>query len=184
VSNLRLLGGTARGRALEVPESARPTGVRVRKSLFSLLEPHYGEGCTFLDLFAGSGSVGLEAASRGYDATLVELDRDALRALDKNLKNLRLQAKIVSSEAISFLARPPLWDMIFVDPPFDQDIAQIAKAAMKQHRLEEDGVCIVQHPSSLTLPEWNGYALEVREYGYNTLSLYWKESGNSHEPRT
>ena len=72
MSDLRILGGSAKGRALQVPESARPTPARVRKSLFDILEHSYGTDSSLLDLYAGAGGVGLEAASRGFTVTMVE----------------------------------------------------------------------------------------------------------------
>ena len=84
--SLRILGGTAKGRALSVPDSARPSGARVRKSLFDLLAARAPAGRfpAFIDLHGGSGAIGLEAASRGYAVTLVEKDARAVRALEAN----------------------------------------------------------------------------------------------------
>ena len=175
MSNLRILGGEARGRPLEVPLSARPTGVRVRKSLFDWLEHRFSAGSSLADLFAGSGAVGLEAASRGLKVTLVERDPAAVRALQFNLRSLKLEAKIVSSDALSFLSKTgQKFDIAFVDPPFTQDIAPIAKALLEQDFIEPCGVLIVQHPNVLKLPEASGYTLERRDYGSNALSFYLK----------
>jgi len=175
MSNLRILGGEARGRPLEVPLSARPTGVRVRKSLFDWLEHRFPEGSSLVDLFAGSGAVGLEAASRGYSVTLVERDPHAIKALTFNLRSLKLEGKIVSSDALSFLGRTAQkFDIAFVDPPFTQDIPPIAKALLEQDFIEQGGVLIVQHPNVFKLPEHAGYTLERRDYGLNALSFYLK----------
>jgi 16S rRNA (guanine966-N2)-methyltransferase len=73
MSELRILGGSAKGRSLRIPETARPTGARVRKSLFDILKV-YAQGSSFLDLYAGAGGVGLEAASRGFEVTMIELN--------------------------------------------------------------------------------------------------------------
>ncbi|MCV4861613.1 RsmD family RNA methyltransferase, partial [Escherichia coli] len=75
--SLRILGGSARGVALKVPQSARPSPVRLRKALFDYLRLRYPARGAFLDLYAGSGAIGLEAASEGFDVTLVEIDRQA-----------------------------------------------------------------------------------------------------------
>ena len=178
MSNLRILGGEARGRPLEVPASARPTGVRVRKSLFDLLEHRFPDSSSFLDLFAGSGAVGLEAASRGYRVTMVERDPGAVKALQFNLRSLKLEGKIIASDAQTFLTKSEKkFDIAFVDPPFTQDIPPIARWALEAHCLNPDGVLVVQHPDVLKLPEQGGYTLERRDYGSNALSLYWRMLG-------
>ena len=175
MSNLRILGGEARGRPLEVPHSARPTGVRVRKSLFDWLEHRFPEGSSLVDLFAGSGAVGLEAASRGFRVTLVERDLGAVKALQFNLRSLKLEGKIVSSDALNFLSKTgQKFDIAFVDPPFTQDIPPIAKALLEQDFIQPGGVLIVQHPNVFKLPEHAGYTLERRDYGSNALSFYTK----------
>nr|WP_221277138.1 RsmD family RNA methyltransferase [Deinobacterium chartae] len=171
---MRILGGTAKGRTLQVPASARPTGARLRKSLFDLLAGHYGEGHRFLDLYAGSGAVGLEAASRGFEVTLLDRDPGAVRALETNARNLGLSARILRSDAQSFLRRGGSFDVIFVDPPYPQDIPALAAAALDAGLLAPGGVLIVQHPVQLHLEAREGLDLERREYGSNAISLYWR----------
>ncbi|MFL6117526.1 MAG: RsmD family RNA methyltransferase, partial [Catenulispora sp.] len=111
----RIIAGQARGRRLAVPPGAgtRPTGDRAREGLFSALEAEFGgqsgrpglAGITVLDLFAGSGALGLEALSRGAArATFVERDEGALRALRANADALGADAEIVRRDAVAFLA--------------------------------------------------------------------------------
>lgn len=176
MSNLRILGGTAKGRSLIVPATAVPTGAKVRKSLFDILAQHYEEGSGFLDLYAGSGAVGLEAASRGFQVTLVDNSKGAVSVIDKNARALGLRVKTHLGDAKYYVNRVGPQDVIFVDPPYPLDIPQIAQHVLDQAPLNEDGVVIVQHPDKTHLPEHEGFTLDRREYGSNALSLYWKNS--------
>jgi 16S rRNA (guanine966-N2)-methyltransferase len=175
MSDLRILGGSAKGQRLHIPASARPTGARVRKSLFDILEVNYGEGSALLDVCAGAGGVGLEAASRGFVVTMLERDPRAVDTLERNRRALKLEASIVKTDALKYLERMNTpWDVIFIDPPYEQDIPKYATLALNKHPLEDSGVLIVQHPVQITLEPFEGYDLERRVYGSNALTLYWK----------
>ena len=181
MSDLRILGGSAKGCALQIPESARPTPARVRKSLFDILEHSYGTnanevGSSLLDLYAGAGGVGLEAASRGFGVTLVEQNPRAIETLERNKKLMRVQAKIVKADAIKWLERnTQTFEIVFIDPPFDQDILEIVRTALAHRNLiAENGVMIVQHPIQLKF-EIEGFVFERRVYGSNVLSFHWLE---------
>lgn len=177
--SLRILGGSARGRALKVPESARPSGVRIRKSLFDLLAarkpPSTQPVSTFLDLHGGSGAVGLEAASRGYAVTLIEMDPRAVRALEDNAKALGLRVRVLRGDAESLLPGLGAFDVVFSDPPYVQDIPRLSKKLLASGVLAQGGLLICQHPGRTELPEAPGYEREARAYGSNTLTLYWRE---------
>ena len=176
MSDLRIMGGSAKGQRLRVPDSARPTGARVRKSLFDILEVNFGAGSTLLDVCAGAGGVGLEAASRGFDVTLLEKDSRAVETLERNRRDLRLTGKVIKTDALKFLAATrQRWEIVFIDPPFQHDLTEYAQVALHKNLLEAGGVLIVQHPDKLHLLEQAGYTLERREYGSNALSLYWLE---------
>ena len=176
MSDLRIMGGSAKGQRLRVPASARPTGARVRKSLFDILEVNFGAGSTLLDVCAGAGGVGLEAASRGYEVTLLEKDSGAVETLERNKRELRLTGKIVKTDALKFIAiTRERWEIVFIDPPFQHDLTEYAQVALQRKLLETGGVLIVQHPDKLRLLEQPGYTLERRDYGSNALSLYWLE---------
>ena len=172
--SIRILGGTARGRAIAVPESARPSGVRVRKSLFDLLAARQPSG-RFLDLHGGSGAVALEAASRGYLVTVLEQDMAAVRTLTANARALDLRPQIIHGDARSLLAGQAgrgRFDSVFSDPPYGQDIAGFTDALLLSEFLEPGGMVVAQHPVQLHLPDRPGYVLERRVYGSNALSLY------------
>jgi 16S rRNA (guanine966-N2)-methyltransferase len=120
---MRIVAGQWRGRRLVVPRGlqTRPTSDRVREALFSILGPL--DGARVLDLFAGSGALGLEALSRGAaQATLVERAAPALRALRANVAALGADAEIVAGDARAFLSNAreqgAQYDLVFLDPPY------------------------------------------------------------------
>lgn len=175
---LRILGGSAKGRELQVPDSARPTGARLRKSLFDLLAARFEpeQGVSFLDLHGGSGAIGLEAASRGYMVTLIEKDKRAAKLLEQNARKLELKARILQGDCLKLAPNLPPQDIVFSDPPYQEEISTLAAQLLKLELLSEGGLLICQHPSHLALPEQTetptGYALEQRRYGSNVLSIY------------
>jgi len=124
-NTLRIIGGQWRGRRIRFPGSGgvRPTPDRVRETLFNWLAAAV-PGSRCLDLFAGSGALGLEALSRGALAvTFVERDRDAARSLRETAAKLAPdRAVVVQADALAWLAGPPTpHDIVFLDPPFDSD---------------------------------------------------------------
>ncbi len=175
--SLRILGGTAKGRALSVPDSARPSGARVRKSLFDLLAARAPAGRfpAFIDLHGGSGAIGLEAASRGYAVTLVEKDARAVRALEANARNLALRVRVVRGDSAALLPKLGAFDVVFSDPPYEADIPALTAKILASGILKPGGLLVCQHPDRVTLPEADGYTREVREYGSNSLTLYSRE---------
>ena len=129
---LRIIGGRHRGRKLRFPAGVeiRPTPDRVRETLFNWLQPRL-EGARVLDLFAGSGALGLEALSRGAaQVTFVERDRRASSAIAQLLEEWRETAgTVVSVDALAWLAGAgtPSFDIVFLDPPYDAEL--LGKAA-------------------------------------------------------
>lgn len=124
--SLRIIGGTYRNRILRTPkgEQTRPTLAVMRKAVFDILQSQI-ENAHFLDLYAGSGAMGLEALSRGADhATFVETDRDAFRCITENARTLMAQDKctFVSYDALLALQKMAKeerkYDIVYVDPPY------------------------------------------------------------------
>lgn len=119
---MRIIAGTHRGARIAAPRgiATRPTGDRVREAAFNLIGPV--EGAAVLDLFAGSGALGLEALSRGaVRATFVESDRAACRTISQNLEKLGLTgARVVCGEAVWTLRQETrAYDLVLVDPPYE-----------------------------------------------------------------
>ncbi|PNY81522.1 RsmD family RNA methyltransferase [Deinococcus koreensis] len=181
--SLRILGGSAKGRELRVPASARPSSARIRKSLFDLLAARAPVSAfpSFLDLHGGSGAVGLEAASRGYTVTLVEKDSRAVKDLETNARSLSLRVRIVRGDSGTLLGRLGTFDLVFSDPPYEADIPALTLRVLGSGLLAPGGLLICQHPDRLRLPDVPGFGREVREYGSNTLSLYTR-SPDAHSP--
>jgi len=177
----RIIGGEAGGRRLRTPsgESTRPTSDRVREALFSSLEALLGSvhGLRVLDLYAGSGAVGLEARSRGAGVvTCVEQDRRTAALVRDNARALGLTVEVVASAVGRHLAHPPRtpYDVVFADPPYPlpTSVAEADLVARHGHGWLTPGALVVVERSSrgepLTWPE--GYeALRERRYGETVL---------------
>ncbi|MBL0165313.1 MAG: 16S rRNA (guanine(966)-N(2))-methyltransferase RsmD [Xanthomonadales bacterium] len=123
---LRIVAGTLRGSRIEVidRDGLRPTSDRVRETLFNWLAPTI-EGARCLDLFAGTGALGIEALSRGAgECTFIERDRDLARQLEANLARLKVaNAHVVNADAMNWLSQPAhVFDLVFLDPPFANNL--------------------------------------------------------------
>jgi 16S rRNA (guanine966-N2)-methyltransferase len=175
---LRVIAGAQRGRRLVTPagEATRPTSDRAREALFDLLGG-VPEGARVLDLFAGSGALGIEALSRGArHAVFVERARPALRALRENLGALGLasRATVLAADALAdpAAAEGP-FDLVLADPPWGEALEErVVRAAPA--RLQAGGVLAVEHPSARPAPAAPiGLALwKARRYGGTSLALY------------
>jgi len=140
-----ILAGTKKGMRLKVPkEGTRPTTNKIKKSLFDSIQ-YLIEGACVLDLFAGSGSLGLEALSRGAQtATFVEKDAVAIECIKKNVETLGFSSQTTLipypvDRSISYLKE---YDLIFVDPPYDLDIKNLVEE-VRSH-LKQGGLMIVE----------------------------------------
>ncbi len=183
---MRVIAGAYKGRRLVAPagEKTRPTADRVREALFNLLGPLDGE--TVLDLYAGSGSLGIEALSRGAAAaTFVESDASALRALRSNLERLGIEvprrgaggpAHVVRSSVPAFLRsaarRDERWSVVVCDPPYrlahrlGRELGELLPPVLDE---EARVVCesSTRQPLELPMP-----LLSRRRYGDTALSVY------------
>ena len=173
---MRIIAGSRKGHRIAAPrgETTRPTGDRIREAAFNLAGPV--DDAVVLDLFAGSGAMGMEALSRGAArATFVESDRDACRAINTNLDKLRLTgARVACQDALRFLAteRGP-YDLILVDPPYD--LVESLGVPLSSHlpRLLAPTGLVVYETSSRQEPELDGLALRTsRRYGNVRLTLF------------
>lgn len=152
MGQVRIIGGRWRNTKLPVPLSPglRPSSDRVRETLFNWLTPRLG-GARVLDLFAGSGALGLEAVSRGAaQATLVERDAALSRQLRESVARLGAQDQItvVQADALQWLRQPagPLADIAFVDPPFADGLWEAVIAGLPSH-LAADAWLYVESPA-------------------------------------
>lgn len=135
---MRIIAGEWRGRKIVAPkgDTTRPTADRTRERLFSMLTSRLGDFADLqvLDLFSGSGALGLEALSRGAaHCTFVEQDRDALRALEKNIETLSANADIRIGSVLALgVARKP-YDVILMDPPYETGAGAVALSKLGRH---------------------------------------------------
>ncbi len=179
---MRIIAGKAGRIAIKVPAAvARPTTDFVRQAIFSILGERV-ENARILDLFAGSGALGLEALSRGAaTCTFVDEHSQAVKVISENLQKARLEGgHPVKSAVNSFLKRDTgSYDLIFADPPYwkyygDQDhIADLLKSALLPPRLAASGWLIVEISSQQKSPVCADFTLVARrEYGNSTILLY------------
>ncbi|MDQ1689575.1 MAG: rRNA (guanine966-N2)-methyltransferase [Frankiaceae bacterium] len=178
----RIIAGAARGRRIAVPEGkgTRPTSDRAREALFSALEAALRGGLggrRFLDLYAGSGAVGLEALSRGAGvATLVESDAKAVRVLKANAKTLGMSPDIVALAVERMASAPALtpYDVVFADPPYSMEAPQLSGVLanlLLNGWIADDAVVVVERPSRERGWSWpEGFEeRRTREYGAAVL---------------
>ena len=173
---MRIVAGRHKGRKLRAPAGARtrPTSDKVREALFSILGSV--EGLRVLDLYAGSGALGLEALSRGArSATFVESARLAVAAIRANLDATGEEADVVASDVIGWLrsaAREPVFDLVFCDPPYDA-AARIAQplGELLPHVAGPQALIVTEsskrHPLALDLP-----LSDERTYGDTRIAIH------------
>ncbi len=179
---MQIIAGRYKGLSLVTPAGAhtRPTLSRIRESLFNILG--YPLSGSFLELYAGSGSVGLEAFSRGSKPViLVENHRQALASLERNVKKIKASQailQVISADALSYVRRhlgKQHFDVVFLDPPYEQTVFdQWAQTDFLARLLRPSGVVVVQHSRKMVLPPtWSGLERqEQRPYGLTVLSFY------------
>ncbi len=178
---MRIIAGTARSRRLVGPpgETTRPMTDRMRESLFSSLAALI-PGSVIVDLFAGTGSMGLEALSRGAaEVTFVERDRAALRALQTNIETVGLESRVLSGDVERFLDRGQgRFDLAFVDPPYALPLASLVEMMKKlSPLLAQSGIAVVHRRYGEEPPETidDLELVNRRRYGGAELWRYAKE---------
>ncbi|WP_236794129.1 16S rRNA (guanine(966)-N(2))-methyltransferase RsmD [Amycolatopsis sp. GM8] len=179
----RIVAGRAGGRRLKVPpQGTRPTSERVRESLFNALESA-GElgGRRVLDLYAGSGALGLEALSRGAaHALFVESDRRALQVLRGNVAELALGGQVRAGQVESVLAQAAEepFDLVLADPPYALDAGRLGvmlAALAAGGWVAEDGLVIIERAQRDGEPGWPAGFVPLRTMRHGDTALYWAE---------
>jgi 16S rRNA (guanine(966)-N(2))-methyltransferase RsmD len=183
----RIIAGAGKGRRLKSPRGldTRPTGARVKQTLFDILSPIL-PGCRFLDAFAGSGGIGVEALSRGA-ARVVFVDQSAA-AIEAVQENVRALGGIGESQVFRQDARLALaaladtgvrFDVVYLDPPYasslyEESLEQVGRMGL----LEPDGLAVAEHFHKRRLPETIGGLVRARQVrvGDHCLSFY-RQSG-------
>jgi 16S rRNA (guanine966-N2)-methyltransferase len=173
---IRLISGVFGGRYLDAPDTTRthPMGERIRGALFNMLGDI--EGHVVLDAFAGTGSLGLEALSRGAShATFIEKDRIAQKVIGNNITTLRLENRtlVVKTTVANWIstAKTQQFDLIFVDPPYHD--MQLSTVSRLPKYLKPKGLMILSHPGRESAPTVNGVVVvDNRSYGDAALAFY------------
>jgi 16S rRNA (guanine966-N2)-methyltransferase len=188
----RIIGGTAGGRRISTPRGAatRPTSDRVREALFSAVESWCGslQGLRFLDLYAGSGAIGLEAWSRGAGVvTMIEQDRRTAGLISANAKDLGFaKADVRVGSVATALHTPPAapYDIAFLDPPYplegdavDDDLSALAANAW----LVPGALVVVERSSRSPAPTWPDGLVPLRDRRYGETVLWYGHAANGTE---
>ncbi len=184
---MRIIAGVAKGRTLSsVAGATRPTSDRAREGLFSSLISEFGDflGLNFLDLFAGSGAIGLEALSRGANIVhSVEKDESACRTITTNATLVKASKAVgdfhlYSMSAQKFLegSAPTSYHIIYIDPPYDFPDGDLYKCLEQLHNggfVHEDAVIAVERPSKRSAFSWPAGFEALRERNYGQAVIYY-----------
>lgn len=179
---MRVITGTARGRRLQTLEGndVRPTTDKVKEAVFSSIQFDI-EGRRVLDLFAGSGQLGIEALSRGAkSATFVDLNPEAINVIKANIKATGFEdaSKIVRADCFSYLAQTrEEFDIVFLDPPYREGLLEKTLTAAT-NIMSDYGIIICERPTDIELPKTVGSFIEKKQlrFGKILVSIYRKES--------
>ena len=181
MGGVRITGGDFRGRVLRIPKSGdiRPTQDRVREALFSILAPELA-GAAFLDLFAGSGAVGIEALSRGAEsATFVERSRQHLESIRANLALLGVAGDVIAADVYRWMASytGPGFTIGFADPPYalgeEKGYASVLATLAERNVIRPDGLFVAEMTSvqgAVEAPGWD--VLRDRVYGKTRIAVW------------
>ena len=174
---MRISGGESRGRQIKAPKhkGLRPTSDKVREALFSILAARV-EGARFLELFAGTGAVGIEALSRGAErAVFVDGSAKAARLIRENLDAIgyREQAAVVAKDVLQFLRKTAAelgpFDIVFVDPPYHEEVGPKTMEALGDEDagcIETDAAVVYEHHKKYQASESIGRLFKKKDYVY------------------
>jgi 16S rRNA (guanine966-N2)-methyltransferase len=170
---VRIIAGEHRGRRIAAPRgrTTRPTSDRVRENAFNLIGPV--DDADVLDLFAGSGALGLEALSRGAaTCVFVDADRDACRTIAANLDTLRLHATVLCLDVLRAVgSERRTFDLVLADPPYGYDLARLAPHLARL--LAPDGLLVLETSGREDAPAVEGLEVRTsRKYGAARLTLF------------
>jgi 16S rRNA (guanine966-N2)-methyltransferase len=173
LARVRIIAGEKKGHRIVAPKgmTTRPTSDFVRETAFNLIGPV--DGAAVLDLFAGSGALGLEALSRGAErATFVDSNRDACRTINANLDKLKLHATVLCQDAVRALSTDrDTYDLVLADPPYDYDAVDRLAPHLKRV-LAPDGLLVYQS-AARDEPLVEGLTVRTsRKYGSARLTLF------------
>ncbi len=172
---MRIITGSRRGKKLRTLEgnAVRPTPDHIKESLFNILQFNI-EGRVFLDLFAGSGQIGLEALSRGAErAVFVDSAKASCSVVEDNIRTTDFSEKatVIHSDFSAFLMRTrEQFDIAFLDPPYRTGTLEKALLAVVAH-MNRGGIVVCEHPTDEPLPDKAGEFVRVKDYRYGKILL-------------
>lgn len=171
---MRVISGTKRGKKLREPDNydIRPTTDMVKESLFNIIQFDI-EGRRVLDLFAGTGQLGIECLSRGAaEVTFVDQSREAVAIVKENLKSCGFEARVVQSDSIAFLGRGEKFDVILIDPPYATNLVDKALEIINSvDILTEGGIIMCESGHEKPMPDMNMPYFKCKEYTYGKVKL-------------
>ncbi|MEK7286708.1 MAG: 16S rRNA (guanine(966)-N(2))-methyltransferase RsmD [Nitrospirota bacterium] len=180
---MRIIAGTLKGRKLFQPQGVnlRPTADKIREAVFNILAPNV-PGAAFLDLYAGSGSIGIEAVSRGAKpVVLVEQEKQNVLLIRKNMTSLALTEKITlfHGSVLDFLkTNQATFDLVYVDPPYeDNDLLERLQTLGSFDTIRPEGIVVIEHFHKQEFPQDFGTLALSRQirYGGTALTFYVKK---------
>ena len=171
---MRVISGSMRGTRLREPANydIRPTTDKVKESIFNIIQFDI-EGRRVLDLFAGTGQLGIECLSRGAaEVTFVDQSREAIAIVRDNLKSCGFDARVVQEDSISFLSRGGKYDRILLDPPYATNLLDKALQIINSvDILTEGGIIMCESGREKPMPDMNMPYFKRKEYNYGKVKL-------------
>lgn len=183
---MRILTGKLKGRQIKVPKGniTRPTSGRIKKSIFDTIGP-FDSDTIALDIFSGSGGMGIEALSRGAkQVTFIEQNRKVAKILKENLNNCRLEEKadiieLDYKKALSVLKKNnSKFDIIFIDPPYsiyNEEESVENLVLLSQNVLKNDGTIIIEH-NTINDINLDPFETKTKKYGETMISFLWRKN--------
>lgn len=171
---MRVITGSARGRKLKTPSGydVRPTTDSVKEAIFNIIQFDV-EGRRVLDLFAGTGQMGIECLSRGArECVFVDNSRDSLRIVRDNLRLCNLQGTVINEDSVSYLSHCGKFDLIFMDPPYDSDLYERCLEQLRSvDILSDGGIIICESRQTRDLSESDFPDFRVKQYRYGKIKI-------------
>ena len=181
---MRVITGSARGKRLKEPQGrdVRPTTDRVKEAIFNICQFDV-EGRRVLDLFGGTGQLGIEAKSRGASQVdIVDNARESVRLIKENVRSVGLDIRVIQADALSFLQSCGTYDLIFLDPPYDSGLAEKALEQIKAFDILSNGgiiICETRAETALSAPEPPYFLKKQYRYGKVKLTTFTKDAENA-----
>jgi 16S rRNA (guanine966-N2)-methyltransferase len=191
---MRIIGGSAKGKSLNSPsDKTRPTSDRAREGLFSTLESEFGSiaDLNFLDLFSGSGAVGVEALSRGANrVTSVEQHAPTAQIANKNfllVNETNGVFEVVNADALKFVSAPSRvgFDIIFADPPYElsnTDVEKMLQNIVDNNLLKPNGLIAIERESKSKEFTWPSPLAPLKMRAYGQGSIYYGKNSDNFKP--